>query len=103
MPKNQYEIQTEFFKALAHPTRLQILELLRPGEKCVCEIFPALSLEQSVVSRHLSILKREGLVHSRKEGLKVIYALSDTRIYEVIDLLSEVIRQIWHEKAELVR
>jgi DNA-binding transcriptional ArsR family regulator len=43
------------------------------------------------------------LVHSRKEGLKVIYALSDTRTYEVIDLLSEVIRQIWHEKAELVR
>lgn len=99
---NQYAVQADFMKALAHPTRLQILELLRPGERCVCEIFPALNLEQPSISRHLAILKKEGLLRSRKDGLKVIYRASDTRIYEIIDICSETIRQIWREKAEIV-
>jgi ArsR family transcriptional regulator len=65
--------QSEIFKALAHPTRVQILQLLRNGEKCVCEIVPALKMEQPNVSRHLYVLKKEGILSCRKEGLKVIY------------------------------
>ena len=98
----QQAIQADFIKAMAHPTRLQILELLRSGERCVCEIFPALNIEQSSVSRHLAILKREGLLHSRKDGLKVIYWTSDPRIYEIIDICSDTTRQIWQQKAEIL-
>ncbi len=98
----QQAIQADFIKAMAHPTRLQILELLRSGERCVCEIFPALNIEQSSISRHLAILKREGLLHSRKDGLKVIYWPSDSRIYEIIDICSDTTRQIWQQKAEIL-
>ncbi|MCJ7806588.1 MAG: metalloregulator ArsR/SmtB family transcription factor [Clostridia bacterium] len=97
-----HQTQSDFFKALAHPTRLQIMELLRSGERCVCEIFPALEMEQSSVSRHLAILKREGLLHSRKDGLKVIYWAADLRVYQVIDRCSDIIRRIWQDKAEAV-
>ena len=99
----QFAAQADFMKALSHPTRLQIIELLRYGEKCVCEIFPALDLGQTNVSRHLAILKREGLVQSRKDGLKVIYWTADQRIYEILDLCSEIVRQIWDQKAEMAR
>lgn len=97
-----YATQADFIKALAHPTRLQILDLLKSGEKCVCEIFPALNLEQPGVSRHLAILKMAGIVQSRKEGLKVIYRVTDPRIFEILDLLAVTIKQIWRDKLELL-
>lgn len=98
----QYAIQADFLKALAHPTRLQIMEILRSGEKCVCDIIPELGLEQSTVSRHLAVLKREGILHSRKDGLRVIYRSTSPQIHDIIDLTIEAIRQIWHEKAKIM-
>jgi len=62
--------EAEIFKALAHPTRVQILHLLKEGERCVCEIVPSLDLEQPNVSRHLYVLKKEGILSSRKERIK---------------------------------
>lgn len=102
MSEKQFTVQADFMKALAHPTRLQILELLRSGERCVCEIFPALEMEQSSVSRHLAVLRREGILQSRKDGLKVIYSSVDPRIYDIVDLCAETTRQIWREKAEML-
>jgi DNA-binding transcriptional ArsR family regulator len=99
---DQYHLMADYIKALAHPTRLQILELLRSGERCVCEIFPELKIEQSSASRHLALLKKEGLLRSRKEGLKVIYWASDPLVYEIIDRSSESIRRIWQQKAEIL-
>ena len=99
---DQYHLMADFIKALAHPTRLQILELLRSGERCVCEIFPELNIEQSSASRHLALLKKEGLLRSRKEGLKVIYWVTDPLIYQIVDHCSRSVRQIWQEKASIV-
>jgi ArsR family transcriptional regulator len=103
LPDKQYAAEADFMKALSHPTRLQIVELLRSGEKCVCEIYPVLNLEQANISRHLAVLKREGLLQSRKEGLKVIYWAPDHRIYQIIDTCSEMIRKMWLKKADLVK
>jgi DNA-binding transcriptional ArsR family regulator len=99
---NQYYLMSDYIKALSHPTRLQIMDLLRSGERCVCEIFPELNIEQSSVSRHLALLKKEGLLHSRKEGLKVIYGVSDPIVYEIIDRSAEAIKKIWQDKASIV-
>lgn len=99
----KFATEADFMKSISHPTRLQIMELLRSEEKCVCDIHSTLNLEQANVSRHLAVLKREGLIQSRKEGLKVIYWVPDSRVYEIIDLCSEIIRNIWLNKAELVR
>ncbi len=57
-----FEGQAAVLKALGQPTRLQILELLRGGERCVCEIFPAIHQEQANVSKHLSILRQAGIL-----------------------------------------
>lgn len=95
-------LQADICKAIAHPTRIQILNLLRDGEKCVCEIFPALDIEQPNVSRHLAILKKEGIVSSRKDGLKVIYRTNDERIFQVLDVITAMLRQHWQERNKVL-
>lgn len=87
---DRLEQKAEFLKALAQPTRLKILELLKDGERCVCDIFPAIGEQQSNVSRHLQLMKRAGVLASRKDGLRVLYRIKDetiTRLLEDVDLL----------------
>ena len=103
MVRKQFILEADLFKALAHPTRIQILELLRSGEKCVCEITPVLNNIQPNVSRHLAILKKEGLVQSRKDGLKVIYKISDSKVYTIIDSSADLIRKYLKDKAIMVK
>lgn len=95
-----HALQADTLKAIAHPTRIEILQQLQEGERCVCEIFPALNIEQPNVSRHLSILKKEGIVSSRKEGLKVIYRVNDQRIYRMLDLVTEMLKEHWDSRKE---
>ncbi|MCW4046828.1 MAG: metalloregulator ArsR/SmtB family transcription factor [Candidatus Bathyarchaeota archaeon] len=83
--ENHSRFKSIIFHALADPLRLEILEFLRDGEKCVCEIIPHLNTLQPVVSRHLKILKDAGLVKDRKEGNKRFYSTVDNKIYNVID------------------
>ena len=83
--------QARVLKALAHPTRLQILEILKDGEKCVCEILPALGLEQSNVSQHLAILRQQGILDFRKEGLRVVYWVKDKRASDIVDLINQIL------------
>ena len=64
-------------KALADPQRMRILYLLRPGERCVCQIVAVLALAPSTVSKHLSLLEAAGLVASRKDGRWIYYRLPE--------------------------
>jgi DNA-binding transcriptional ArsR family regulator len=98
MESDLQSLQAELFKAIAHSTRLEILQFLRNGERCVCEIFPALDIEQPNVSRHLSVLKKEGIVSSRKDGLKVIYKVNDENIYKLLDLATEILKGHWEKR-----
>ncbi len=77
--------RAEVFQALAHPMRLQILEMLRTGEVCVCHIQATLSLRQAYVSQHLMELRKAGLVTSRKEGQRVFYQAADRRVFGLLD------------------
>jgi len=88
----------DYFKALGHPTRLKIVELLREGEKCVCEIIPALQLEQPNVSSHLAILRKEGILTAEKRGMNVIYACRNKDLYRLIDLSKTILSDYWDEK-----
>ena len=80
--------KARLFKALADPYRLQIIELLREGEKCVCEIFPHFGIAQPLASRHLKILKDCGLVKDRKDGNRRFYAITEPEIFEVLDAVA---------------
>jgi len=80
-----FETEARLLALLAHPIRLQIVELLRHGEVCVCDMQAALNQRQAYVSQHLMALREAGLVTCRKDGLRVYYRLSDPRILRVLD------------------
>jgi len=85
--------QAEILKALAQPTRLKIVDFLRDGERCVCEIFPAIGEEQSNTSRHLNLMVSSGVLFRRKEGVKIFYALKHPEIIEIVDLATKIMIQ----------
>ena len=77
-------------KALSHPLRERMLWLLADGERCGCEFAPELGVDPSVVSRYLGILERAGLVTSRREGVRVMWAVADPRLLELLQELAEL-------------
>lgn len=99
--ENQIRLKAKVFYALSDHIRLEILDYLRTGEKCVCEIVPYLNLLQPVVSRHLKILKDCGLIKCRKDGTKRLYCVIDQRVYTVVDGLSAEFTDVL--KAEMVK
>lgn len=86
------DLCAEILKAIAQPTRLRIIELLRDGEHCVCEIFPAIGHEQSNTSRHLQMMLKSGILSQRKDGLKIYYALRHPEILQIVDLAEMVVQ-----------
>ncbi|MHB8519299.1 MAG: ArsR/SmtB family transcription factor [Limisphaerales bacterium] len=70
-----YQAQARIIKALAHPTRLFIVEELARGERCVCELTEMIGVEMPTVSRHLSMLRRVGILENEKRGSQVFYQL----------------------------
>lgn len=96
------QLVSNVFKALAHPTRIQIIKLLKDGELCVCEILPRIDSEQSNTSQHLNVMKNQGIVESRKDGSKVIYCIKNREVYEMIKLSEAIIlRQMEETKRTL--
>lgn len=85
---NLNKFRAKIYRALSDPVRLEIIEFLRGGEKCVCEIIPHVNIIQPMVSRHLKILKDCGLVLYRKDKNRRHYSLTDPRIFEIIDKLT---------------
>ena len=72
--------KAQFFRALAHPVRIKILEILVRGDRSVQELQKALKLDQPVVSQQLAVLRSRGIVTSRKQGLSVRYELRDPAV-----------------------
>ena len=101
MEKRVLELKAELLKALAQPTRLRILELLRDGEKCICEIVPAINGEQSNVSRHISLMQKSHLVTTRKDGVKVMVKVTDREIFNILDRVNRVLRVQFEEQEKL--
>ncbi len=85
--------RAEILKAIAQPTRLKIIELLREGERCVCEIFPAIAEEQSNTSRHLNMLQSCGILARRKEGIKILYRLKHPEVLEILELAAGILKK----------
>jgi DNA-binding transcriptional ArsR family regulator len=77
-------LKAEFFKSLAHPARIRILELLVAGDLSVTELLPAVALEASNLSQQLGVLRRAGIVSARREGNSVTYSIASTHIAELL-------------------
>jgi DNA-binding transcriptional ArsR family regulator len=80
-----YDNSAKLLKALGHPTRLAILDLLRAGEACVCHLEAALGYRQAYISQHLMVLRDAGLVGDRREGSNVYYHVTRPQVYAVLD------------------
>lgn len=83
----------DVLKSVAQPTRLKIIDFLRDGEKCVCEIFPAIDEEQSNTSRHLNQMQTHGILARRKDGVKIYYAIKHPEVREIIDFASVIVKR----------
>ena len=90
MPRSLQVFKADFFRALAHPVRIRILEMLGTGEHSVQELQEALGLEQPLVSQQLAILRAKNIVTPRKEGSTVQYALSDRLITKLLVVAREI-------------
>jgi ArsR family transcriptional regulator len=94
--------RADILKAMAQPTRLKIIEFLRDGERCVCEIFPAIDEEQSNTSRHLNMMQSSGILSRRKEGVKIFYALKYPEVLEILDLASTILKKEIQGRSDLL-
>ena len=83
--RNLFVNEAEIFAAMSHPARLEILDLLRDGESCVCHIQAMLDYRQAYISQHLNILRNADLITSRKDGARVYYMLSNAKVLEIMD------------------
>ncbi len=90
---DEYDHLAELLKAMGHPVRLQILEILRDGERCVCHLEAVLGLRQAYVSQQLIILRKAGLVADRKDGLRVYYRLADQAIISTLDHAQAILKR----------
>jgi DNA-binding transcriptional ArsR family regulator len=101
MEERVLELKAEILKTLAQPTRLKILELLRNGEKCICEIVPAINGEQSNISRHISLMQKSHLVATRKDGVRVMVKVLDSEIFSILDRVSKILKNQMKEQEKL--
>jgi len=88
-----YAMKAKVIRAVAHPIRLAVLDLLTDGERCVCDIAAHVGAERSNVSRHLAVMVRAGVLESRKEGLRMMYSLRTPCLAECLDCAARAIRQ----------
>ena len=85
-----FEERARIIKAIAHPSRLFIVDQLSRGEKCVCDLTEMIGVDISTVSKHLSLLKKAGIVMDRKEGLQVFYSLKTPCIMRFFECVESV-------------
>jgi DNA-binding transcriptional ArsR family regulator len=85
-----HRFKAEFFRALGHPARLRILELLRPGERTVTELRVALEIEASSVSQQLAVLRAKNIVDTRRAGTSIYYSVRDPQIFQLLDVARDI-------------
>ena len=95
-----YEMQARVIGALAHPIRVAIVELLKDGEVCVCEIAERIGAERSNTSRHLSVMLKAGVLKTRKDGLQVYYSLRTPCILNFLVCATQAIEQNLKEQTK---
>jgi len=95
--------RAEIAKAIAHPLRIAVVDFLKDGEQCVCDIAEHIGAERSNVSRHLSVMVAAGVLEYRKDGLKVIYKLRTPCILDFFSCTTACLKQQAEENEKLLK
>ncbi|NUT96618.1 MAG: helix-turn-helix transcriptional regulator [Saccharothrix sp.] len=102
MSRPLYQLKAEFFKTLGHPVRIRVLELLSVREHAVAELLPEIGVEAASLSQQLAVLRRAGLVTSRKEGSNVYYALTSPHVAELLAVARRILTGVLSGQIELL-
>lgn len=102
MNKPLYQLKAEFFRSLGHSARIRVLELLSERDHTVAEMLPKISIEAANLSQHLAILRRNGLVTTRKEGVNVIYSLISPHVTELLGVARMILAGMLSGQVELL-
>ena len=86
-----YRVKAEFFRTLGHPARIRVLEILQGGERSVGELVLEVGIEASHLSQQLGIMRRAGIIQSRKVGSNVYYSVGDPKFFELLDVAKRII------------
>jgi ArsR family transcriptional regulator len=97
-----YQVKADFFKALGHPARIRVIELLRDGELAVSELIPAVGLESSHLSQQLAVMRRANLIQARKEGSSVLYSVGNPMLFELLDVAKQILSTSLAEMRDLL-
>ena len=97
------QYKAEFFKVLAHPIRIRILELLRDGDKNVTELQMHTGVDSSAVSQQLGLLRNKNIVIGSKEGTKVTYTVKDPLIFDLLDVAKRIINHSLNDTITLLQ
>ena len=97
-----YQVKAEFFKALGHPARIRILEVLRDGERPVGELIPEVGIEASHLSQQLGLMRRANLIQARKAGSNVFYSVGEPMLFELLEIAKRIITASLTETQELL-
>ncbi len=97
-----YRLKADFFRLLGHPVRVRILELLRDGELTVGELQAALELDSGGTSQHLTAMRRQGILESRKAGTNVHYRVKDPRMFQLLAVAREILTSQLEESRTLL-
>ena len=88
---DHYKTLSDLFKALNHPVRLAILDILRLDEACVCHMEAVLGQRQAYISQQLSVLRDQGIITDRRDGWNVFYQVVEPKVFEIIDTARELV------------
>jgi DNA-binding transcriptional ArsR family regulator len=97
-----YQLKAEFFKTLGHPARIRVLELLSQREHAVAEMLPEVGIEAANLSQQLAVLRRAGLVATRKEASNVYYSLTSPQIAELLAVARAILTGVLSGQVELL-
>ncbi len=93
--KSVSDLRVKILNALSDPTRLELLEFLSSGERCVCEILPAFQRSQSTISKHLNILHEAGILERKVDGKRTLYSIKDPLVFDLMRIVDALaLRQI---------
>lgn len=102
MQRPLYQAKADFFKTLGHPVRIRILELLSQREHPVAELLADVGVEATNLSQQLAVLRRAGLVTSRKAGATVHYALTSPQVAELLGVARRILTEVLAGQVELL-
>jgi len=102
LKQNFYNLHADICKTISNPNRQAILDTIRDGEMTVTELVNKTGISQANLSQHLAILRSKGVVNTRREGNNIYYSISNLKIIQAYDLISEVLEESFSRKHQMI-